>query len=531
MRTAIRHREGGSRLVAAIDGAERAERSRLADALHDDVLQLVLAARQDVAELDDAVGEPSGSALAAVLDEVVDALRSLTQAMHEDSLDELGLDEALARIARDAARRGRFAVAIDVDPAATGVHDGVVRGLARELLANAAKHARAHHVEVTLREEDDVLVLRVADDGRGFAATAAPSGTPGEGAHLGLERLGRTVEELGGDLDVASRPGATAVEVRLPRAALASQSSFERQLGEERRWSSALIAAVRDGLLVVRGGVVVQVNDAFCALVGWPREAIVGRGAHDVPFFPGARRAAYLERAAEAARHRGWEGTTELLRADGSHVEVQCISQRIDDPLGDELGLLWLVRDMTEHRQAEERRRLAAELNSTIETTRWLSRLLIAAGEGQEAVLATLGALLSEHLGWRDVVINVLEGEDGYRARWGTPGAAQALLGGRRTDSDLAPWLVPRFEHDGAFFVPEELDPTGEVPVRARGRAIDQVARPGDILLVPVRHPDGRRFGVVSVDRNRTGRRPTPTELEVLVAVADHAAIALSYVP
>ena len=50
---------------------------------------------------------------------------------------------------------------------------------------------------------------------------------------------------------------------------------------------------------------------------------------------------------------------------------------------------------------------------------------------------------------------------------------------------------------------------------------------PDDELFVPMLHSDGHMLGILSVGEPYTGGRPSDEELEVLVAVADHVALAL----
>ena len=72
----------------------------------------------------------------------------------------------------------------------------------------AARHSRAAHVTVTVREHDAVLVLTVADDGEGGAAPR-----PGGGL-AGLAQRAATVD---GTLLVTSPPGGpTRVVIELP---------------------------------------------------------------------------------------------------------------------------------------------------------------------------------------------------------------------------------------------------------------------------------------------------------------------------
>ena len=84
-----------------------------------------------------------------------------------------------------------------------------------EALQNAAKHSGATRVEVRLTEQDGVVELVVADDGRGFAADRLPTGS-------GLANMRDRLDSVGGTLSV--RPGSSggvAVHGAVPaRAAL-----------------------------------------------------------------------------------------------------------------------------------------------------------------------------------------------------------------------------------------------------------------------------------------------------------------------
>jgi signal transduction histidine kinase len=70
-----------------------------------------------------------------------------------------------------------------------------------EALTNAAKHAQATVVDVDVQAGEDVLHVRVRDDGRGGADPAGGSGLVG---------LTDRVEALGGRLSLQSPPGAGA---------------------------------------------------------------------------------------------------------------------------------------------------------------------------------------------------------------------------------------------------------------------------------------------------------------------------------
>ena len=74
------------------------------------------------------------------------------------------------------------------------------------------RHAQAQTVSVQLTVEDDMLCLRVGDDGCGFAETAR-----GPGSSFGLVGMRERVQMLGGQLSIDSQPGrGTTITARVP---------------------------------------------------------------------------------------------------------------------------------------------------------------------------------------------------------------------------------------------------------------------------------------------------------------------------
>lgn len=209
------------RLVAENLEAEERVRQRISEQLHDGALQDLLAARQDLVEAASIAGdartrdEMLGYAREGV-ERAVKLLREAVHALHPVVLQHGGLEAAMQAAADQAARQGSFRAEVSVDPAAAGLRDELVLSVARELLNNAAKHAQADVVQVTVARQDGVVLLEVADDGRGLdpdAVAAAPMS-----GHIGLASLTQRVEAVGGTLDLRGEPdgGGTTVVARLP---------------------------------------------------------------------------------------------------------------------------------------------------------------------------------------------------------------------------------------------------------------------------------------------------------------------------
>jgi signal transduction histidine kinase len=133
-------------------------------------------------------------------------LREIARGLHPAVLADGGLRPALTALARRSAVPVRMDVQIaDRLPEHIEIAAYYV---VTEALTNAAKHAQATATEVEVTVNDDVLRVRVRDDGRGGADFARGSGL------LGLKDR---AEALGGRMSLHSPPGAgTTLEIALP---------------------------------------------------------------------------------------------------------------------------------------------------------------------------------------------------------------------------------------------------------------------------------------------------------------------------
>ena len=121
----------------------------------------------------------------------MDDVRRIAQELRPETLDHLGLASALTHLSRTFADRTGIAVRRRFDsslPPLDPYVELVVYRVAQESLTNAAKHSGASAVSLTLERDDDGVVLRVIDDGRGFGN--GPARGRGAARHQG-ERAGR----------------------------------------------------------------------------------------------------------------------------------------------------------------------------------------------------------------------------------------------------------------------------------------------------------------------------------------------------
>jgi diguanylate cyclase (GGDEF)-like protein len=153
---------------------------------------------------------------------------------------------------------------------------------------------------------------------------------------------------------------------------------------------------------------------------------------------------------------------------------------------------------------------------------------------GLHEILSAVARVISESLGYRTVVVNL------YRPAWddfcvttvfGNDEARTALLGVTRGYDEWEPLFAERFHRRGAYLVPhgEYAWPQDDRRYVPPGTAADEpdAWHPEDALFLPMRHTEGHLLGILSVDEPVSGRRPDDDELDVLVALADHAALAV----
>lgn len=197
------------------------ERERLARDIHDTLAQtlagLTLIAERAGRQFGDGRPEAAAESIATVERLSRDALaeaRGLVARMAAVPSD-AALGDAVDRLVDRFRAEVGLTIDLDLDLDSAGAVSReaqlVILRCLQEALANVRKHAAATHVGVRVETDDDgSALLTVSDDGRGFDPDAVRSG-------FGLDGMGDRVALAGGELDVASDPGAgTTLTVRLP---------------------------------------------------------------------------------------------------------------------------------------------------------------------------------------------------------------------------------------------------------------------------------------------------------------------------
>ena len=213
-------RESGRRVLAA----QEAERVGIARDLHDEVGQVltgVLLHLDAIAERSPAMRDDIAEAKEFVR-RALDEVRRISSELRPEMLEHLGLVSALTELTAGFNRVTGIRVDREFEPELPELEPDAelaVYRIAQESLTNVARHADATRVNVVLERGIGSLVLRVVDDGRGFA------GEPRE--HGGLRSMRERAVLVGAALAVkpASPRG---VEVRLEVPAVPAPSAVRR---------------------------------------------------------------------------------------------------------------------------------------------------------------------------------------------------------------------------------------------------------------------------------------------------------------
>jgi two-component system, NarL family, sensor kinase len=220
-RVAGHEAERAALLERALSASER-ERRQIAADLHDGVVQELAGAGYALAAVTRRVEGPQAAGLdhvGRVVRGAVESLRRLMVDIYPPDLSGAGLPGAIDDLAEPLRQAGiTVHVRAEQLPGASSEVAAVFYRVARESLANVAKHAQASTVEVDLGPDHaastPTVVLRVADDGIGIRPEQLDKRAEG---HLGLRLLIDRIADQGGELRIEARPdGGTAAVARMP---------------------------------------------------------------------------------------------------------------------------------------------------------------------------------------------------------------------------------------------------------------------------------------------------------------------------
>lgn len=216
----VEKRTGKLRIMAAkLEQAEENERARIAQILHDDLQQTLVAATMKLQLMRTAPEENVQAGLAeteSILDKAIELTRTLSSELSPPFLRKEGLAAALRWLQKEMGDKHHLEVNLLLEKQA-GLRyaelDGLLFQTVRELLFNIVKHAGTRSARLSLKQNNSRIIVRVEDDGRGFDTADLEKRYPDHG----LFRCQKRIMLHGGELHVKSTPGSgTCVVFHLP---------------------------------------------------------------------------------------------------------------------------------------------------------------------------------------------------------------------------------------------------------------------------------------------------------------------------
>lgn len=194
---------------------------RIAQSLHDEAGQFLACVhialydigRQVSPEIKSRIDETQ-----EMLDQLESELRLISHELRPRILEESGLSEAIAFLAKAVSMRTGLDVKISMNLSErpSSIVETTLYRCVQELLNNASRHADADHAVVRLFRHDGGLVCEVQDDGQGFDAREVFVRSGGE--QLGLHGLLERVSSLDGNIAIDTAPGQGArIRIEIPQ--------------------------------------------------------------------------------------------------------------------------------------------------------------------------------------------------------------------------------------------------------------------------------------------------------------------------
>lgn len=223
-----------------------AERTRIAQELHDTLLQGFLSASMQLHVAADHLpadssAKPLVNRVLQLIGQVIEEGRNAIRGIRSSDSNSFDLEQAFSRIPQEFAVQQGSGQQIGVHIMVVGqprtlnpiLRDDAYQ-IGREALLNAFRHARASRLEVELEYTPNLLRIAVRDDGCGIDPQVLRSGRDG---HWGLSGMRERAERIGARFTIRNRgEGGTEVELSIPgKIAFESQSKNRWP-----RWFSSL---------------------------------------------------------------------------------------------------------------------------------------------------------------------------------------------------------------------------------------------------------------------------------------------------
>jgi PAS domain S-box-containing protein len=209
-------------LAAHLQSVREEESISIAREIHDELggaltglkMDLSWLARRLPETLDEAVRQHLKS-MSDYIDETIQKVRNISTGLRPSVLDDLGLAAAIEWQTREFQNRTEIKcemISLQEEVALSPEKSTAVFRIFQEILTNIARHARATLVQISMKQDDGDLLLKVSDNGLGIAESDITDTTS-----LGILGMRERTVVFGGEVEINGEAGrGTTVMVRIP---------------------------------------------------------------------------------------------------------------------------------------------------------------------------------------------------------------------------------------------------------------------------------------------------------------------------
>lgn len=198
----------------------KSERQRIARELHDSVSQQLFAATMMLSALNEAVEEMDVpdviesqlQVVASIINTSQSEMRALLLHLRPINLEEKTLQQGIEMLLKELQTKINIELKWQIEDVKlpSSIEDNLFR-ISQELLSNTLRHAKANLLEVYLKKIDQMVLLRLVDDGVGFDVNEEKVGS------YGLQNIRERVQGMGGTCRIVSFKGqGTSIEIKVP---------------------------------------------------------------------------------------------------------------------------------------------------------------------------------------------------------------------------------------------------------------------------------------------------------------------------
>jgi signal transduction histidine kinase len=232
------------------------ERRRVARELHDGVGQLLAAMGMNVGTIAQERGKLGANAArcveenAALVEQALTEIRTLSHLLHPPFLDEVGLVSALTEYVEGFGERSNIRVTVDLQAKQERLpheYEMCLFRIVQECLTNIHRHSGSGTAQVRLLRVAGEIHLEVADQGRGISPEIQERFFAGKSTGVGLRGMRERVRQLGGALEIQSDGNGTSVFVMLPIRDEGSTVSGGEMLSSEKNGDGRVAQAGAQG--------------------------------------------------------------------------------------------------------------------------------------------------------------------------------------------------------------------------------------------------------------------------------------------